>query len=132
MMLPDFQIGMDKLETVFRPLTDDARDIYWDRLRSLSKKLFYDSIDYVLDTHKDKKMFPTPAEILEAATKASFEGTAGLPHYSGKKCNMCNDIGYILTLHANSQPSACPCGCKLGERIKQGWINSFKRSKKKN
>jgi len=121
---------LDRLELVFKPLTVEQIDLYFDRLRFLSEELFNESIDYILDTYKDKA-FPKPADILEAATKSSSEGTGGLPDYSGIKCNMCNDIGYILTLHANSQPSACPCGCKLGETIKQGWISSFKRIKKK-
>jgi len=121
---------LDKLEAIFKPLTDDQRDLYFDRLRLLSEELFNSSIDYILDTYKDK-VFPKPADILEAATKASFETSPGLPDYSGIKCNMCKDIGYILTLHANAQPSACPCGCKLGEKIKQEWISFFKRGKKR-
>jgi len=130
MNIIEFKRGLDRLELVFKPLTVEQIDLYFDRLRFLSEELFNESIDYVLDTYKDKA-FPKPADILEAATKSSSEGTGGLPDYSGIKCNMCNDIGYILTLHANSQPSACPCGCKLGETIKQGWISSFKRIKKK-
>jgi len=123
--------GMDKLEAAFKPITKEQWDVYFDRLRLLSMELFYRAVDYIIDTHKDKG-FPKVAEILEASSQAGKELPGGLPDYSGIKCNMCNDIGYILTLHANSQPSACPCGCKLGEKIKQGWISSFKRSKKKN
>lgn len=130
MMLPDFQIGMDKLEDIFKPITDTQRDIYWDRLRWLAKGTFNKAIDYVIDVHKDKT-FPRVAEILEATSQASFETSPGLPDYSGIKCNDCNDIGYILTDHKDAQPSARPCDCKLGKTIRQGWINSFKRGKKK-
>lgn len=129
MMLPDFKIGMDKLEAVFRPITDEQRDIYWDRLQSLAPKSFRNAIDYVIDVHKDKT-FPTVAEILEATGHVSTFASSGLPEATGVKCSTCNDMGYILTLHADTQPSACPCGCKLGETIKEGWINSFKRGKK--
>lgn len=122
--------GMDKLEAVFKPLTDEQRDIYFDRLRLLSEELFYDAVDYVIDTHKTKD-FPKIGEILEASVQAGKESSGTLPDYSGIRCDECNDIGYILTLHTNSQPSAHPCDCKLGEKIRQGWINSFKRGKKK-
>lgn len=128
MMLPDFKIGMDKLETVFRPLTDEQRDIYWDRLQDLAPESFRKSIDYVIDVHKDKT-FPKVAEILEATGHISTLAT-GLPEATGIKCNVCSDIGYILTEHPDSQPSARPCKCESGKKIKQGWINSFKRGKK--
>ncbi|GAH37645.1 unnamed protein product [marine sediment metagenome] len=129
MNIVEFKRGLDKLELVFKPLTVEQIDLYFDRLRFLSEELYNNSIDYILDTYKDK-VFPKPADFLEATTKVGLEGSPGLPEYSGIKCDMCKDIGYILTLHANAQPSACPCGCKLGEKIKQGWIDSFKRKKK--
>jgi len=123
--------GMNKLEAAFKPLTNEQRDIYFDRLRLLAPETFYRAIDYVIDVHKDKT-FPRVAEILEATSQASFETSAGLPDYSGIKCDECNDIGYILTDHKDAQLSARPCDCELGKTIKQGWISSFKRSKKKN
>ena len=129
MNIIEFKKGLDRLDLAFKPLTVEQIDLWFDRLRLLSEKLYNNSIDYILDTYKDKA-FPRPADFLEAATKASFEGSPGLPDYSGIKCNMCKDIGYILTLHTNAQPSACPCGCKLGETIKQGWIDSFKKKRK--
>ena len=130
MNIIEFKRGLDRLELVFKPLTVEQIDLYFDRLRFLSEELFNDSIDYILDTYKEKA-FPKPADILEAATKSSSEGTGGLPDYSGIRCEKCNDIGYILTDHKDSQPSARPCDCELGNRIKQGWISSFKRSKRK-
>lgn len=125
-----FKRGLDKLETVFKPLTDDARDIYFDRLRLLSEELFYTAVDYVIDTHKTRD-FPKIGEILEASVQAGKESSGTLPDYSGIKCNECRDIGYILTEHKDAQISARPCvECELGRRIKQGWINSFKKKKK--
>ena len=124
-----FKKGLDKLEDIWKPLTDEQRDLYFDRLNLLSEDLYNKSIDYVLDTYKDK-FFPKPADILEAATKVGLEGTGGLPEATGIKCSTCKDIGYILTERSGGQPSACPCGCKRGEIIKEGWINSFKRGKK--
>jgi len=121
--------GMDKLEAAFKPLTDEQRDIYFDRLRSLAPESFYRAIDYVIDVHKDKT-FPRVAEILEATGHISILASPGLPEYTGIKCSDCRDIGYILTKHEDAQPSARPCDCELGKTIKQGWIDSFKRRKK--
>jgi len=129
MMLPDFKIGMDKLEAVFRPITDEQRDIYWDRLQNLAPKSFRNAIDYVIDVHKDKT-FPTVAEVLEATGHVSTFASSGLPEATGIKCNTCRDIGYILTEQKEAQVSVHPCECELGKKIKQGWIASFKRGKK--
>ena len=120
---------MDRLELAFKPLTVEQIDLWFDRLRTLSEELYNNSIDYLLDTYKDKT-FPKPADFLEAATKSSSEGTTGLPDYSGIKCNECTDIGYILTDHKDAQLSARPCDCKLGKKIRQGWIDSFKKKRK--
>jgi len=128
MMIQEFKRGMDKLETVFRPLTGEQRDVYWDRLRLLAPDTFYRSIDYVIDIHKGK-MFPQVAEILEATGHiATF--SPGMPDYSGVKCAECQDIGYRMTDHKDHQPSVRPCGCELGKKIKQGWISHFKKGKK--
>ena len=121
MNIIEFKKGLDRLELAFKPLTVEQIDLWFDRLRTLSEELYNSSIDYILDTYKDK-VFPKPADILEAATKSSSEGTGGLPDYSGIKCDVCRDIGYILTEHKDKQPSARPCDCKLGKIIKQGWI----------
>ena len=129
MNLIEFVRGLDRLETIYPPLTNEQRDLYFERLRLLSEYLYNKSIGYVLDTYKGKG-FPKPADILEAATKVGMEGSSGLPEATGIKCNTCGDGGYILTDHKNSQPSGRPCGCELGKNIRQGWINSFKRGKK--
>lgn len=130
MNIIEFKKGLDRLDLAFKPLTIEQIELWFDRLRTLSEKLYNSSIDYILDTYKDKT-FPKPADFLEAATKASFETSAGLPDYSGIKCKECNDIGYILTDHKDAQISTRPCvECELGRRIKQGWIDSFKKKKK--
>lgn len=125
----EFKRGLDKLEAIYKPLTDEQRDLYFERLRLLSEDLYNKSIGYVLDTYKDK-VFPKPADILEAATKVGMEGSSGLPEASGIKCNVCKDFIFILTDHKDSQPSARFCECESGQETKQGWINSFKRGKK--
>ena len=125
----EFKRGLDKLEAIYKPLTDEQRDLYFERLKLLSEDLYNKSIGYVLDTYKDK-VFPKPADILEAATKVGMEGSSGLPEATGIKCNICRDIGYILTEHPDRQVSVRPCECERGKNIKQGWINSFKRGKK--
>ena len=129
MNIIEFKRGLDKLEAIFKPLTDDQRDLYFDRLNLLSEELYNKSIGYILDTYKDK-WFPKPADILEAATKVGLEGTGGLPEATGIVCRECNDIGYILTDHKDAQVTVRPCECELGKKIKQGWIDSFKRGKK--
>lgn len=129
MNIIEFKRGLDRLDLAFKPLTVEQIELWFDRLRLLSEELYNNSIDYILDTYKEKA-FPRPADFLEAATKSSSEGSAGLPDYSGIKCDDCKDIGYILTEHKDAQPSARPCECELGKTIKQGWIDSFKRKKK--
>lgn len=121
--------GMDKLEAAFKPLTKEQLDIYFDRLRLLSPESFYRAIDYVIDVHKDTT-FPKVAEILEATGHISMLASPGLPEATGIKCGDCRDIGYILTEHKDAQPSARPCDCELGKKIKQGWIDSFKKKRK--
>ena len=124
-----FKRGLDKLEAIYKPLTDEQRDLYFERLKLLSEDLYNKSIGYVLDTYKDK-WFPKPADILEAATKVGLEGSLGLPEATGIKCSTCKDIGYILTDHKDRQPSVRPCECERGKNIKQGTINRFNRGKK--
>lgn len=125
----EFKRGLDKLEAIYKPLTDEQRDLYFERLRLLSEDLYNKSIGYVLDTYKDK-FFPKPADILDAATKVGMEGSPGLPEATGIVCRECNDIGYILTEHKEVQVSVRPCECERGKKIKQGWADSFKRGKK--
>ncbi len=125
----EFKRGLDKLEAIYPPLTDEQRDLYFERLRLLSEDLYNKSIGYVLDTYKDKG-FPKPADILEAATKVGMEGFPGLPEATGIKCSTCKDIGYILTEHKDAQPSVRPCECERGKKIKQGWIDRFNKGKK--
>ena len=129
MNVVEFKRGLDKLEAIYKPLTDEQRDLYFDRLKLLSEELYNNSIDYILDTYKDK-VFPKPADILEAATKSGLEGSPGLPEATGIKCNECRDTGYILTEHKDKQPSTHLCECELGKKIKQGWIDRFNRGKK--
>ena len=125
----EFKRGLDRLETIFPPLTLEQSDLYFERLKLLSEDLYNKSIGYVLDTHKDK-FFPKPADILEAASKVGMEGSPGLPEATGIKCNTCKDIGYMLTEHKDRQPSVRPCECERGKIIKQGWIDRFKKGKK--
>lgn len=124
-----FKRGLDKLEAIYKPLTDEQRDLYFDVLERLHEDLYNKAIGYVLDTYKDKT-FPKPADILEAATKVGMEGSSGLPEATGIKCNTCRDIGFIMTDHKDSQPSVRPCECERGQNIKQGVISSFKKGKK--
>ena len=125
----EFKRGLDKLEAIYKPLTNEQRDLYFERLKLLSEDLYNKSIGYVLDTYKDK-VFPKPADILEAATKVGMEGSSGLPEATGIKCNTCRDTGYILTEYPDRQPSVRPCECERGKRIRQGWVDSFNRGKK--
>lgn len=126
----EFKRGIDRLEVVYRPtLTKEQCELYFERLRLLSEDLYNKSIGYILDTYKDKG-FPRPADILEAASKAGMMGSPGLPEATGIVCRECNDIGYIISYHKDNQPSARPCGCERGKKIKQGWKDGFKRGKK--
>lgn len=129
MMLPEFTEGIKKLETAFRPLTDEERNLYWDRLKFLAATTFYKSIDYVIDIHKDKT-FPKVAAILEATGQLDSVASPGLPEATGIVCRECNDIGYMLTDHKDKQVSVRPCECELGKKIREGWVSSFRRGKK--
>jgi len=124
-----FKRGLDKLEAIYKPLTDEQRDLYFNVLERLHEDLYNKAISYILDTYKDK-VFPKPADILEAATKVGMEGSSRLPEATGIKCNTCRDIGYILTEYPDRQPSVRPCECERGKNIRQGWADSFNKGKK--
>ena len=49
-----FKRGLDKLEAIYKPLTDEQRDLYFDVLERLHEDLYNKAIRYVLDTYKDK------------------------------------------------------------------------------
>lgn len=109
-----FNYLMADLAEVFTPLSDNAIDIYYDRLNNIEEYWLGKAVKILLDEHKFKR-FPVPKEIKDAVQEAhdkSAEESFGPP----EGCESCNHTGIKLV-----ENEASPCSCPLGNAIAKGW-----------
>lgn len=111
---PKFDYLMADLAEIYTPLSNEAIDIYYNRLNNIEEYWLEKAVKILQDEHPFKR-FPLPKEIRDAVQEAhirSAEESLGPP----EGCESCNLTG--LKLEGNG---ASPCSCPLGQTIAKGW-----------
>lgn len=115
----EFDQAIKELETIFKPLDEDQRKIYFDYLKKFDEYEFKETIEYLIET---SKYFPKIADFFSARDEMSREQSSATAEEIESYCEKCSGEGRYIeeyTWQDKAHFKEVFCSCQKGQRMKR-------------